>query len=274
MDGKYFKSFDGAKIYYHASIKSRDKCLVFIHGLGGDLTAWSKERRYFDDLGISTIALDMRGHGLSDKGDNKAFYSLDNFAKDVAALIDEEKIKNPTVVGHCFGGMVSIYLAAKFPKSSKALVLVDTSYKLPFFSEHLVAKFLIDHLLEILAKYFPDIKAKGHTDYNYYTQSGEYDPGRILQDILHTSLHTWLLILDELTDYDARELLRLILVPSLVIDGTRDTIFPPEIAQYLKNRIKRSEIELIPGANHILVVNDPKDLDQTIESFLKKIKYL
>ncbi len=273
MDGRYFKSFDGARIFYHATARDPKKWLIFLHGLGGDLTAWQKERRRFDELGISTIALDQRGHGLSEKRPDKSFYLLDNFAKDVVAVIEEEKIKNPIVVGHCFGGMVSIYLGAKFPKASNALVLVDTSYKLPFFSEHAVASELVIHLLDLLSK-VPDVDFSGHTNYRDFVNTWDLDLRRLLADILHTSLRSYLLIADDLIGYDARDLLRQIIVPSLVVDGTNDSVFPPKIAQYLSKRIKRSELELIDGANHILVINNPKDLSQTIESFLRKLKFL
>lgn len=74
-------------------------------------------------------------------------------------------------------------------------------------------------------------------------------------------------------DLDANKLLDQIKVPTLVVEGANDTIFPPEIAHYLHKRIKKSELDIIPNANHILVLNNPQDLEKSIEGFLKRINF-
>lgn len=273
MSGKYLKSFDGAKIYYQKEEKDKNRWLVFLHGFGGDLTAWDSTRSYFKTLGISTLALDLRGHGFSDRGDNKEFYKFENFAKDLNLILKKEGIENATVVGHCFGGMVSIYFEAQFPHSSKGLVLVDTSYKPPFLGKTRVAKVFFEEFINLLLKVVPDIKKSGRADYTKFVGTSDLNLKRILSDILHTSLKSYLLISNNLVNLDAQNLLDKILVPTLVIQGENDTIFPPKIAQYLSKRIKNSQLELIEGANHIIVINNPKDLSKTINEFLVKINF-
>lgn len=274
MSAGYFKSFDGAKIYYDKTVKDKKKWLVFLHGFGGDLTAWDKEREYFTNLGISNLAMDLRGHGLSERSNNKSFYKLENFSKDLVSLIKEENLSDPVVIGHCFGGIVSINFQANNPKSSKGLILVDTSFKPPFFSYNPVERTFLKYLLEMLTEVVPDIKISGHRNFNKFINTGDWDIKRILSDILHTSLKSYLSICQNLVQVNARDLLSKIIVPTLVIEGTADTIFPPDIAKYLSKRIKKSELDLIPGANHILVLNNPKDLEKSIEGFLKKINFI
>ena len=77
MIRKYFKSFDGAKIFYSLSKRS-NSWLIFVHGMGGDETAWIKERAYFTKLDFSTLALDLRGHGLSARSQKPDFYQIAN----------------------------------------------------------------------------------------------------------------------------------------------------------------------------------------------------
>lgn len=274
MDGKYLVSFDGAKIYYHKTLKDKDKFLIFLHGLGGDLTAWQKERAYFSKLGISSLALDLRGHGLSERKDHQDFYKFENYAKDLETLIKKEDIKNPVIIGHCFGGMVSIYFQAQFPHLSKGLVLVDTSFKPPFFGDHLMARTVYDYFFKLLLKLTPDAKVLGHTAYEKFVGTSDLNIRRIASDILHTSLRSYLMMSDTLVKLDAKALLDKITVPTLVIEGTKDSIFPPDIAEYLSRRIKNSELDLIEGANHILVLNNPQDLEKSIESFLQKIGFI
>ncbi len=110
MKNLFLESFDGTKICYQYAKKS-DKCLVFVHGLVGDMTAWNPEREYFEKLGFSTAALDLRGHGLSDRSTNPSFYDFKNFAEDIKALIKHIEVKKPVMIGHCFGGIISLYFA-------------------------------------------------------------------------------------------------------------------------------------------------------------------
>lgn len=273
MGGKYFISFDGAKIYYEKSVKDKNRWLVFLHGFGGDLGAWDKEREFFKTLGYSTLALDLRGHGLSSKSKDLSFYKIENFAKDLNLLLEAEKIKKPVLIGHCFGGMVTIYFQTMFPDKSKALILVDTSYKPPFISPHEVPHVFLKHLFDFLIKIMPNIKTPGHADFKEFVGGPDIDLKRIASDIMHTSLKSYLLLCDQLVELDLKELLSKINVPTLVIQGSRDSIFPMEIAKYLHSRIKKSELDIIEGANHILVLNNPKQLEESIESFLTKISF-
>jgi pimeloyl-ACP methyl ester carboxylesterase len=274
MSGKYFESFDKAKIYYHKTTKDKNKWLIFLHGLGGDLTAWNKEKSYFNKLGISTIAIDLRGHGFSERSKNQDFYKLENFAKDVKALLRHESIENAIIIGHCFGGMISIYFQSLFPNSSKGLILIDTSYKPPFISNHPVSKILFSHIIGLLIKVVPNVHQKGHVNFDQFTGTQDLNFKRILSDILHTSLRSYLMLCDRLVNLNAEKLLEKITVPTLVIEGTNDSIFPPQIAQLLSNRIKNSQLSLIEGANHIVVINNPKDLEKSMESFLRKISFI
>ncbi|MBI3109511.1 alpha/beta hydrolase [Candidatus Daviesbacteria bacterium] len=273
MRGKYLTSFDGAKIYYHKTVKDKSRWLVFLHGFGGDLTAWQKERAYFTKLGISTIAMDLRGHGLSDRSENSDFYNLENFAKDVKVLLEKESVSNAVIIGHCFGGMVAIYFQAQFSKISKALILVDTSFKPPFISPHGVPQVFLKHLFDLLIKVVPNIKLYGRADFDQFIGTSDIDLKRILSDILHTSLKSYLLLCDQLIKLDSKQLLSKIDVPTLIIEGSEDSIFPPSIAEYLHQRIKKSELDLIKGANHIIVLNNPVELEESIEDFLRKINF-
>ncbi len=273
MGGKYFISFDGAKIYYHKILQDKNKWLIFLHGFGGDLTAWDKERVYFSQLGISSLAMDLRGHGLSQKSQTADFYKVENFSQDVAGLIKAEKIMHPVIVGHCFGGMVALYFQAKFPNNSKGLVLVDTSFKPPFFSYNPIERVFLKHLFGLL-KYIPNLHLDNRRDFDQFIGTNDIDIKRILSDILHTSLQSYLTICESLVDLNAKQLLDQITVPTLVIEGETDSIFPPEIARYLNQRIKKSELDMIPNANHILVINNPRDVENAIEAFLKKINFI
>lgn len=272
MTRKYFKSFDGASIFYSLSKRS-DNWLIFIHGMGGDETAWIKERAYFTKMGYSTLALDLRGHGLSARSGKPGFYKMANFAQDLKCLIDHLKIKRTCIIGHCFGGMVAMIFAAKYSRLLTSLVLVDTSYKPPFISNRYLDKKILSLMLEILSKNLPDFHVRGHANFQSFAGTTDLDWNRLQSDILHTSLRSYLSICKNLINFDGRALLTGIKVPTLVVEGEKDTIFPPEIAKFIEGRIKSAELDLIPNANHIIVINNPRELSESIEKFLRKTNF-
>ena len=272
---KEIKSFDGATIHYEViRLDNQKPCLFFLHGLTGNLTAWKEERKFFEDLGISSIAMDLRGHGKSGRSNDLAFYKMENFVKDVLSVIKNEKFEKYVIVGHCFGGMVSILLESKYPKTGECLVLVDTSYKPPAFEEPIKKNIFFEYIFNLMTKNIPSMVLKGYVNYDDYVGTGDLNMRRIGHDILHTSLKTFLAISGELQEYDASKLLGKIEIPTLIIEGEKDIIFPPPIAEYLQKRIKGSYLEIMPGENHVVVINNPMDLSREIYGFLEALKCL
>ena len=273
--GKYIKSFDGAEIYYELNdFGKKDKCLVFIHGLGGNVSIWKKELDYFKDEGVATIAIDLRGHGRSAKSDIADFYKFENFVNDVINVMAAENFENYCLIGHSMGGMIATYIAAEQKPNAKILVLVDADYKIRGLYKKLRDNHLIMSFLELLAKNVPNIEASDQEDLTKFVGTGNVSIDRAASDILHVSLKSYLLIIENLLGYKAAEFLNKIAMPTLIIEGTKDSVIPPEVAEKLKHRIKHSELEMIEGANHFLIINNPLDVSREIERFLIKRKFI
>jgi pimeloyl-ACP methyl ester carboxylesterase len=112
---------NGLKIAYD-SAGAGDPPLVFVHG-------WCCDRSYFspqfDHFGArhAVASVDLRGHGESEaSADGK--YSVEGFADDAAAVIEELGFDRPVVVGHSMGGLVAMALGAR-PGATSGVVLVD-----------------------------------------------------------------------------------------------------------------------------------------------------
>jgi esterase len=96
---------------------------LFGYGLGhfGDLMARLGPRFRF-------IALDQRGHGLSD---HAAEYTWDRLVEDVALLTDHLRLERYDVVGHSMGGRVALIFASRFPARVRRLVISDMGPEQP-----------------------------------------------------------------------------------------------------------------------------------------------
>ena len=110
------------------------RTLVFLHGFGGQAIQWRYQLQKFSREN-RVIALDMRGHGLSDKPASS--YSMDEIQSDLRAALETLGVNEPFVlVGHSFGGAVAAEFAFNFPDRLERLILMATAgeFKLnPFF---------------------------------------------------------------------------------------------------------------------------------------------
>ncbi len=77
---------------------------------------------------LRVLALDLRGRGLSDKPDSG--YSMADHAADVLGLLDALKLQQVVLGGHSFGGLLAIYMAARYPERVNKLVIIDAAGKM------------------------------------------------------------------------------------------------------------------------------------------------
>ncbi len=79
------------------------------------------------------VAFDLRGHGASDVPVDA--YATTDFTDDIGRMIDDLRLDRPVLVGHSFGGSVSLAFArgcvrrASAPRRVRALVMLDSGLR-------------------------------------------------------------------------------------------------------------------------------------------------
>src|SRR6266481_7716934 len=116
-----YTSLDGARIHYQSYGKGRE-ALVLIHGWSCSIDYW---RDLIPDLSKRSrlIAIDLPGHGLSDKP--QVAYTMDLFARAVDAVMRDAGVKRGVLVGHSIGTPVARQFYRKYPQKTLAIVIVD-----------------------------------------------------------------------------------------------------------------------------------------------------
>ena len=72
-----------------------------------------------------TLALDLRGRGLSDAPEYG--YTMADHAADVLGLLDALGIEQVRLAGHSFGGLLTYYMAAQYPARVTHLMVLDAA---------------------------------------------------------------------------------------------------------------------------------------------------
>jgi len=128
------KSKDGVKISYTKEGR-KGPSLILIHGWCCDGTYWRKTTPSLS-ADHQVYVIDLAGHGKS--GMNRTNWTIPNYAEDVKALVDQEKLSEVTLVGHSMGGDVALAAAQLLGGRVRGVVLVDTYHSFTVMSEEQV----------------------------------------------------------------------------------------------------------------------------------------
>jgi len=102
--------------------------LLLVHGLASNARMWRGPARELARLGHPTVALDLRGHGRSDKPESG--YDFPTMVEDLHGALEvlarrDRQWQRPVVVGQSMGGNLVLEFAANHPDALAAAVGVD-----------------------------------------------------------------------------------------------------------------------------------------------------
>lgn len=224
----------------------KGKTIVLLHGWGQNIDMMNPIGRGLEkDYHI--IILDLPGFGNSDEP--KYGWTVYDYYEMLKEFLNRLKIKNPILVGHSFGGRISIIYAAK--EKVEKLVLLSAPFRKSVKKDTLKVKILKFLKKVPLLKELEDyMKTKiGSTDYRNATP--------MMRKILVNTVN------EDLTEY-----LKLIDVPTILIWGDNDTAVSVEDARYAESIMKDAGLIVYEGCTHYAYL---ERLDQTInvlKSFL------
>jgi pimeloyl-ACP methyl ester carboxylesterase len=253
--------------------------IVFLHGFGASVETWrdiqsplSKEN--------TLIFLDLKGFGLSSKPDDGK-YSLEDQAEIVLAFLKVHNLRDITLVGHSYGGAVSIFTYLKDRSGHsrgiiRRLVLIDPAayvQKLPFFINILrkpIINWVVMNLVPtqmmasfILQYLFYDgnkLSEEEITRYaEYFDQPGSYNSFvECAKQIVPANPDS------------ISALIKTIALPTLIIWGANDPVIPLEDGRRLHQDIRNSKLVIIPKCGHIPPEESPKESLNAILNFLEQ----
>jgi len=119
--------FDSGGVRIHYVDRGAGAPVVLVHGFTGAIQCCWIENGIVEELARDhrVIALDLRGHGLSDKPRNPAAY--DEIGEDVIRLLDHVGLRRAHVVGFSLGGIIATKLLTTHPERFISAVLAGAA---------------------------------------------------------------------------------------------------------------------------------------------------
>jgi 3-oxoadipate enol-lactonase len=262
---------DGTSIYYETYVvDDRAPKLFFVHGVGGDLDAWTPIRDTMLAQGISCIAMDLRGHGYSGHPRGSEKYTLRAFAEDIQEVLKTEGLRGVVLVGHSFGAVIALHAAMQYPVRIEKLVVISGTYRAPdYISSRAIMK-ASQAFITAAGLVSPPPINPGHSTYPAGKHHKEYEPYGLFRTIMRNSWGSYLLSSKEMMSLSIKKDIAKIRIPTLVVVGENDGIFPVAHSRILHEQIVNSQFEVIPGGNHVIVLNNVPEVSAALLRFIQQ----
>ncbi|GAG99770.1 unnamed protein product [marine sediment metagenome] len=110
-------------ITLHTVIIGEGEPLVLLHGFPDFWYGWKNLVPLIKDK-FQLIIPDMRGYNLSDKPEGVENYRIELLIEDIIGLVKELNLKSIFLTGHDWGGVLSWFIAEKYPDKIRKLGII------------------------------------------------------------------------------------------------------------------------------------------------------
>lgn len=252
MDARY--TYDNVELAY--SIEGEGDTIFLLHGWGCDRNIWKQTvellRNHF-----RVVAVDFAGFGLS--AEPREVWGVEEYTRSIEALAQHLGVECPMLMGHSFGGRVSILYASR--NKVDKIILTDAAGVKPRRSLSYYRKVysfkLMKALLPVLigkqkAQMLIDQRRQkaGSSDYNRATPMMRA-------------------ILSKCVNEDLCHVMPKVSSPVLLFWGDKDTATPLSDAKRMERLMPNAGLVVAEGAGHFAMLEQPALWLASLKSFLK-----
>jgi 3-oxoadipate enol-lactonase len=231
--------------------------VLFLHGIRGNRRNWAGQVQFFSSR-FKAAAWDARGYG--DSQDYEGALQFEQFTGDVLRVAEHFKAAKLHLVGLSMGGRIARNVALRSPERVHSLVLISTSPGFDVLSLDSVKRFVAERRDATPQSLRRLLGSKpNHAAYQELLDS--------VSRVHHASYQK---TLEASVAQDRAAAMEKISVPTLVIAGEEDTVYPPELAREMARRIPGAELVMFERTGHLANLEEPERFNKLVFDFLSR----
>lgn len=247
---------DGLKLHYDETGPDKGRPVVLMHGWGCDHTTVRSIAAIMEPE-FHVYNIDLPGHGKSDEPETA--WGVDEYTKLIEKFCSVNLIEDPVLIGHSFGGRISLLMASRNPITK--MVLVDGAGIKPRRKPKYYFKV---YSFKAAKKLLPIIfgKTKGQEMIDKWRgKSGSAD--------YRNSSPIMRAVMSRCVNQDLKHVMPDIKASTLLIWGENDTATPLSDAKYMEKHIPDAGLVAFPDAGHYSFLDNPGGFKAVMKSFFK-----
>lgn len=267
-------NFRGKEVFY--KVDGTGEPLVLLNGIMMSSKSWDF---LVDDLSINhqLIRVDFLDQGQSSSYEEKYDQRLQ--IELVLELLQHLKIKEINLVGISYGGEIALMFSGLYPQMVKKLIIFNSvSYTTSLLSN--LGKVWNDAAKNRLAKEYYDVTIPVIYSKDFVKNNPEWINNRkdyLINNVFNNPdfLDRMIRLTNSAEDYDCRNILSKVTMPTLIVGSEKDALTPLSHQQHLSGQLPNSQLVVIPNAGHASMYEEPLIFVSLILGFmlLKHTKY-
>ncbi|HWM43044.1 MAG TPA: alpha/beta fold hydrolase [Burkholderiales bacterium] len=239
------------------SVAGNGELVLFLHGIRGNRRNWAGQVEFFSQR-FKAAAWDARGYGDSDDYDGPLQFEY--FTGDVMRVAEHFKAAKLHLIGLSMGGRIARNVALRAPERLQSLVLISTNPGFDAMSPESVKRFITER--------------RNATPQTLRRLLGSKPNHAAYQELLDSvsRIHevSYQKTLEASVAQDRAAPIEQIRVPTLVVAGEEDTVYPPELAREMAQRIPGAELLMFERTGHLANLEQPERFNKAVLDFLSR----
>lgn len=248
--------------------------LILLHGFGGSSWSW---REVVPELAKAhqVVAIDLHGFGWTERPREPEAYTLRGQERLVLTVADRLGFERFDLMGHSYGGAISIFLAGRNPERVGKLVLVDAA--MPRYGRDRRQRVFASRTL---ARFF--VRSVGLTEGRVRRglEAAFADDSRVTEELVNAYLER--LRVEGLEDAfygltapardagDPEVELSSLRAEVLLVWGEQDELIRPAAGEKMASQIPGARLEVLPACGHNPMEECPEAFLAVVEPFLER----
>ena len=247
--------------------------VVLIHGWGCSVYVFRRNMPALADAGFRVIAVDLKGHGLSDKPIAPDEYTIDSLVEHLHDILDALGLERPALAGHSLGASLIYHFASQYPGRAQCLGLLSpvglNGVPLMRLYRALTPKVLTPLLRQIKPRLIVKLALR-----RVYGRRAHFTERDVEEFLAPSQFPEYALAMRELLhNYDwtaalNRELATLDL-PAVGVWGALDHLMPDDGMGIYVSLLPRIVLRVIPEAGHIIAEETPQEVNAALLALLR-----